>query len=252
MSNSNDDVFGGALEIFMGLPAEILASIFCVHESVLLSCARINHHFSVWLSKEILIAMCAKPITTFEILAEIDARESVVMVAERHEDFVLMHQCDYDMNDGVLCGFDYWECNNCEGTICFVSPDSEELDRDDLGNDVELFSEHRLLWKRAACITFDPGFANRRLVERYNKEVAPDLSSREVEKISPQDAMRTLMITYSADNGIDEDEFDFKDQADVDRLVKIFTSARLTVRNHVMRETGAMISVDNEYVLVHQ
>jgi len=242
-------LIGGYLEIFVGLPMEILKQILHT-ASVRVLFFQLNHHFHRQFHDEVLAFLCTMPVTNVEIVREIEASaetdEVVMMIGDRLDNYVVVYECYRDPETGELgvspgAHPNAWECN-CESIFMHLGPYVVDVEKD--------IFQSRPLRKRTNCLAYDPGFASRRLIQRYNQEVAPDIDATH---LSSSDAIRFFVVWLSSldpnDIDIGRITFNLTHAFDANDLVRIFGASRTRIRNRIMDEIGAKVSEANGYRL---
>ena len=124
----------------------------------------------------------------------------------------------------------------------FFTDDSIEAVPEDFGTDVvpSLFASHEIWKKRRGCMRRDDKYADRQMVEQYNREVAPDLA----DNVDLAELKRFLTISYinAVEIARDMEQF-YKDEIPKssymrDKLLRHFNYAREQIMNKVIAMTG--------------
>ncbi len=222
--------------------SELLRQIFTVVHDNLPFLIRTSKGMRAFLLRDFYLAFYDLPVCLEEILRELKRGESVVAIENSASDICAYRYDKYDLDLVEDDGVRVTELEICDFTspiTASIQPGNDyEMGEGDISELVDLFSEHTILGKRYSLLEHQSGYADQRLVERYNKEVAPDLNGT----LCMDDVRRVFVVNYmgtSTDIGMLNGVFDLQHREDQDAIRQAFDESRRFVWKKVFELTSS-------------
>lgn len=228
------------LTIFGSLPIEILSLV--VKAKAKEQVVALNQQTRDWNLPSFLQENCDRSVSRAEVIRYMrEERATVSIICDDGTTFITYRESE-DSN----IGFTVDQINLIMSNNLFDITEEEGFDQEiDDANQIRkdfqltILTEYRLLWRRDSCLLRDITYANKVLVARYNRDIAPNLS----DPLKEEDIKKMFVVHYTAKplyaRDIENRGFSLTDLQDVAYITGVFQEDRETIRDHIVEITGA-------------